>query len=290
MPDFDDYFHCLENYKLQNKFDITIDIESSRGFWWGEHAHCTFCGLNGSTMRFRSKSSDRVLDEVKYLSKKYNINSFRFTDNILNTQYFNDFFPKIVQQKVNLSFFYETRSNLTKDQLIIMRNAGIKHFQPGIESFSDVILDMMKKGVTGLQNIQTLKWCLEIGITPYWNILMGFPREPKEEYAKMSNLIPLIEHLNPPERIVQIKLTRYSPYFFESKKYGLFNVRPYKFFNLMYPFSDETVRNLVYIFDYEYEDKRNIEEYWYMLKNLIESWKKSWEIQPPNYSRVHLVI
>ena len=57
------------------------------------------------------------------------------------------------------------------------------------------------------------KMVFEIGIIPYWNILMGFPRESKEEYAKMSNLIPLIKHLDPPERIVQIKLTRYSPYF-----------------------------------------------------------------------------
>ena len=29
-------------------------FESARGCWWGAKHHCTFCGLNGSTMRFRA--------------------------------------------------------------------------------------------------------------------------------------------------------------------------------------------------------------------------------------------
>ena len=33
----------------------------------------------------------------------------------------------------------------------------------------------MKKGVTGLQNIQLLKWCKEIGVHPIWNFLIGIP-------------------------------------------------------------------------------------------------------------------
>ena len=93
---------------------------------------------------------------------------------LLDTQYFSDLFPNIIEQNIALSIFYETISNLTKDQLRIMREAGVLHFQPGIESFSDRILQIMNKGVTGLQNIQTLKWCLQMGITPYWNILIGF--------------------------------------------------------------------------------------------------------------------
>ena len=35
-------------------------IETARGCWWGERAHCTFCGLNGGTMRYRSMDADRA--------------------------------------------------------------------------------------------------------------------------------------------------------------------------------------------------------------------------------------
>jgi hypothetical protein len=31
----------------------------------------------------------------------------------------------------------------------------------------------MRKGVTALQNIQLLKWCTELGVRPYWNVLWG---------------------------------------------------------------------------------------------------------------------
>ena len=43
----------------------TILFETSRGCWWGERMHCTFCGLNGATMAYRSKSAPRALDELR---------------------------------------------------------------------------------------------------------------------------------------------------------------------------------------------------------------------------------
>src|SRR5262249_34381776 len=35
-------------------------FETSRGCWWGERAHCTFCGLNGSTMSYRAMAPERA--------------------------------------------------------------------------------------------------------------------------------------------------------------------------------------------------------------------------------------
>ena len=33
----------------------------------------------------------------------------------------------------------------------------------------------MRKGVRSLQNIQLLKWCMELDIHPVWNLIWGFP-------------------------------------------------------------------------------------------------------------------
>ena len=38
----------------------TLALETSRGCWWGAKHHCTFCGLNGGTMQYRSKSPERA--------------------------------------------------------------------------------------------------------------------------------------------------------------------------------------------------------------------------------------
>ena len=46
--------------------------EGSRGCWWGEKHHCTFCGLNAQAMTFRAKSSEQVAQEMDGLSSRYN--------------------------------------------------------------------------------------------------------------------------------------------------------------------------------------------------------------------------
>src|SRR6201999_2928669 len=44
-----------------------LSYETSRGCWWGQKQHCTFCGLNGEGMAFRQKSPERVIRELKTL-------------------------------------------------------------------------------------------------------------------------------------------------------------------------------------------------------------------------------
>ena len=77
-----------------------------------------------------------------------------------------------------MELFYEVKANLKKAQVRLLRDAGVRVIQPGIESFSSNVLARMRKGVKGLQNIQLLKWCKEFGITPHWNLLWGFPQTP----------------------------------------------------------------------------------------------------------------
>jgi len=68
-------------------------------------SHCTFCGLNGTGMKHRSKSPERVLAELSQLSGRYGIRSFQFVDNILDMSYFKTVLPKLaaVEDKYALS-------------------------------------------------------------------------------------------------------------------------------------------------------------------------------------------
>jgi hypothetical protein len=115
-------------------------------------------------------------------------------------KYFNDFVPELAARERGLELFYEVKANLRKEHIFLLSDAGITSIQPGIESFSTPVLQLMKKDVTGLQNIQLLQWCKEIGVEPGWNMLWGFPGEPPPEYARMADLIPSISHL-PPQRV-----------------------------------------------------------------------------------------
>ena len=67
IPDFNDYFRDLSQCTVAASVVPMLLFETSRGCWWGAKSHCTFCGLNGGAMAFRSKSARRALDELGYL-------------------------------------------------------------------------------------------------------------------------------------------------------------------------------------------------------------------------------
>ncbi|MBT6427602.1 MAG: hypothetical protein HOK30_08070, partial [Rhodospirillaceae bacterium] len=54
---YDGYLESYDRHFGDHRADeIELLFETSRGCWWGEKAHCTFCGLNGATMSFREMS------------------------------------------------------------------------------------------------------------------------------------------------------------------------------------------------------------------------------------------
>ena len=51
-PDYDDYYQQLGELEAgpSKGLDRILLYEGSRGCWWGEKHHCTFCGLNAQAM------------------------------------------------------------------------------------------------------------------------------------------------------------------------------------------------------------------------------------------------
>src|SRR5215470_7576960 len=103
----------------------------------------------------------------------------------------------------------------------------------------------MKKGVTGFQNVQLLKWAEEVGIVPAWNILAGFPGESPAEYDKMAAL-------EPPTGCSPIRLDRFSPLFNQAEASGLRRVRPTLAYYFVFPLGRRELARLAYFFDFDY--------------------------------------
>jgi ribosomal peptide maturation radical SAM protein 1 len=277
-PDFDDFFSAFKSGRLAKYVEPELVIETSRGCWWGEKSQCTFCGLNGSTMNYRSKSMSRVLEELEHLRNRYEISKFQVVDNILDMKYIDSLFPQIHLKGLDVILFYETKSNISMKQLAILKKGGVRAIQPGIESLSDSVLKIMKKGVTGLQNIQLLKWCREMDIVPLWNFLWGFPGEPESEYYRMAKIIPRLTHLHPPSGLSKITLDRFSPYFVDPKQNSIVNVRPWIAYRFLYPtLDDDSLNKIAYHFDFDYLDTRNPATYTKELERNLVTWKDAWE-------------
>jgi ribosomal peptide maturation radical SAM protein 1 len=279
IPLYRDYFNQLENIGGLVGESPRVPFETSRGCWWGEKHHCTFCGLNGGSMVFRSKSPERAISELIYLTKQNSGLAVSVVDNILDMKYFDNFIPNLVKQKLNLQLFYEVKSNLRKSQVAQLSNAGITLIQPGIESLSDNILKLMRKGVRALQNIQLLKWCKEYNITPIWNVLWGFPGESEEDYKMFENLVPKLIHLSPPGAAAMIRLDRFSPNFDTPNDFGISNIQPYPAYYYIYKdVPKEAINDLAYYFTFGTDENQYIiANYTRKLAVEIAIWQKSFE-------------
>lgn len=250
IPDFQEYFDTLQELDLRQRIRPTLLFETSRGCWWGAKRHCTFCGLNGGTMAYRSKSAERILKEIDQLAERWDIQRFEAADNILNTKHIGSVFDVLADRPENgYHFFYEIKSNLSHQQLARAARGGLTTVQPGIESLSDEVLELMAKGVTGLQNIRFLRNCEELGVRAVWNLIWGFPGERPEHYANMARMIELIEHLPPPTNPSRIRLDRFSPNFERAEEFGFQGVRPFFAYEVVYDLPSEILWDLAYFFE-----------------------------------------
>ncbi len=275
VPDDSDYFEQFRLSRFAGKWTPGLFLETSRGCSWGEKSHCTFCGLNGTTMAFRSKSPARALDELRALVGRHPQSDLQVVDNILDTRYFESLLPELAKSPPPSPVFWETKSSLKKEQVRLLADAGVTRIQPGIESLSDAVLKLMRKGVTAFQNVQLLKWCRELGVTPYWNLLWGFPDEPPEEYARMARLVPLLSHLVPPSGVSGLRLDRFSPGFDDAERLGFLDVAPLPSTAAVYPFGPEVARNLATSFSFRARGGGHAGTYVAPLLCEVARWKRA---------------
>ncbi|GIJ27289.1 RiPP maturation radical SAM protein 1 [Micromonospora qiuiae] len=285
--DIDDYFDP-DYTSFRESFDQMVRLpgaqaepmlffETSRGCWWGERAHCTFCGLNGQTMAYRAMRPENALKQFDWLfshapwAKRYCC-----TDNIMPMDYLTEVFPKLDPPE-GISIFYEVKVGLDIEDMTVLERAGVNEIQPGIEAMATPTLKLMRKGTSSFQNIQFLKNCLRLGISPVWNLLIGFPGEAEDTYRQYVGDLPLLLHLPPPQGCFPVRFDRFSPYFNNATEYGL-ELEPVDHYRLTYPFDRDGLRNVAYYFaDQKVSDYMISAATWLRpLRDRVSEWNSAW--------------
>lgn len=259
------------------EMDLALPLETSRGCWWGQKSHCTFCGLNGQSMDYRSKSAERALNELEGL-KSYDIPHIFAVDNILHHQYFKTLLPELASIDHGMTLFYEIKANVKKHELRLMRDAGIRIVQPGIESLHTQVLTRMRKGVKAFQNLQLLKWASEYRIALAWNLLYDFPGEAATQYEEITEMIPLLTHMQPPPGLspIPVRLDRFSPMFHDREELGVQNIRPLPAYNHCYDLPAEELFELASYFQYDRSDSIDSEEYIPHVRDAVAAWQEEY--------------
>ncbi|MGV2915707.1 RiPP maturation radical SAM C-methyltransferase [Streptomyces alfalfae] len=248
-PDYSGYFERLAASVARNWVEPKLVVEGARGCWWGEKHHCTFCGLNGSFMEFRSKSPDTFYEEIIELARRHRVLDMYVVDNILDMRYLTTVLPRIIDSGYDLRLHIEIKANMKRSQLRTLADAGLIYVQPGIESLNSRVLDLMDKGVSGCQNVRMLRDGAETGLSVAWNYLHGFPGESAEDYDPVIAQIPALEHLDPPVDLsARIAIERFSPYF-ERPELGFTDLRPEAHYRFTYDLPEEELHGMAYVFE-----------------------------------------
>ncbi|MEO8244172.1 MAG: RiPP maturation radical SAM C-methyltransferase [bacterium] len=262
VPDYDEYFARAERTGLLSvgaRRDVDLPVETSRGCWWGERRHCTFCGLNGQAMAFRSKSPERAMDEFAALARRYRSYRLFAVDNIVNMRFHKTLFPNLAEQGTSYDLFYEVKSGLPPDRLRELRAAGVARIQPGIESLNTRVLGLMKKGVRAIANVNLLRWCAILDIEVSWNLIWGFPDETDADYLPQIDLMAEVFHLPPPLAASRIWIERFSP-LFRDRAAGDTAIVPEESLGHAYPPS-VNLKRAAYFFEYDLQTEVSPETY-----------------------------
>ena len=286
-PDYADFFEQWTALVAESaipgglrRSDLRLPYESSRGCWWGEKHHCTFCGLNANGMNHRIKSPEKVQREILALAEVHDVSRVLMVDNIMPHGYVSTLLPRLASAERRLEIFYEQKANLDRRRMSLLRDAGVTTIQPGIESLSTALLTRMRKGTSLRVNLDCLRYARAAGISLAWNLLSDFPGDDEQDYEAMILLFPLLHHLEPPGGLGGLSIDRFSPYHMTPEAFGISEVEPLPAYGHVFPMGTDT--RLAYHFQAQYPSalrrNRRLGE---RLAAAVADWRKAWMEGPP---------
>ncbi len=279
VPEYDDFINQTGSFRDKEALkQISLIYESSRGCWWGEKHECLFCSEDNA---FRQKSSEKTLEQLTQICKKYKPNGIFMSDVSMPLSYHREVFPALLddlyREEHPPGFYYQAKTNLGLRELITLKKARVEQFTVGIEALSDGLLKLMNKGIPARQNLLFMRNARAVGLHLDWLMLWGFPGDKAQYYRETLELFPLIQHLQPPYTLMHIFLTRFSPYHMQPEKYNITNMRPWAVYDMIFPqWADK--KNLAnwFIADYPCEAHDNPELMETLTQELAQ-WKETWK-------------
>ncbi len=181
----------LESFRRFGK--VIFPLMASRGcVYW-----CDFCSsVRMFGRKYRTRSAEKVIDEIEFVQKKYGANRFSFYDDLFtrNIRQVEELCDGIIGRKLKIEWDCETRLDMVSKELLRkMKEAGCVAIWFSVESSSERLLNAMGKGFTAEQAIMPFKWAREAGITTVASVLLGHPGETRESALETVNFVKKLD-------------------------------------------------------------------------------------------------
>ncbi len=259
IPIFDSFYKELNKSKLNVKkyffLNGRIPIEISRGCWWNR---CTFCNLNLQHQKYREKNVKKIIDEIIFLSDRYKMINFQIMGNTLPKNNFKKLIKEIKKLNKDFCFFAEARAGRLKfEDYKLLKEAGFKNIQTGIESFSSNYLKKMNKGTRVIDNIAALKFSKEFNLDNGYNLITNFPNEEKKDFIETEKNTKFIKGFIDPPNHSPLIIGFGSPIFCQTERFNIKNLEFIKTDSLMFP---KKILEKGICFYYKFEKEKNFGE------------------------------
>ena len=165
----------MDHYRLLrmphcSSSDFVMPMLSGRGCPF----KCTFCYRMDEG--FRGRSSESIIEEVRFLKANHGITYVAFSDELLmsNEERTIDLCEAFISAELDVKWDCNGRLNFAKpDVLKVMRRAGCVFINYGIESVDDQVLKNYRKGLTYETIVKGIEETLTAGMSPGLNIIFG---------------------------------------------------------------------------------------------------------------------
>lgn len=149
--------------------------------------NCTFCGHGIIGKRYRKRSPELIIEEIKLLYDRYRVRNISFADSTLNVD--NDWLKEICEKilKLNRKIIWGCSlraDRVDKEALKLMKKSGCVKVFIGVESVDDEMLKRMKKAESFDKVKEGISIIREAGLTPDLGFIIGMPGETKESIMK----------------------------------------------------------------------------------------------------------
>jgi len=184
-------YHLLPMDKYKVKY-FDADLFEKRGQQYGtmftsrgcpsDCAFCASCRIWGRT--WRSRTPEKVVDELKLLVEKYNKRVIKFIDDTftLNINRAKEICNLIKKEKLDISLICITRvDTFNKEIADALKKAGCFLVFFGIESGVQKTLDYLNKGFKLRQAEKAVNIAQEAGFQVISGFIIGVPGETKED-------------------------------------------------------------------------------------------------------------
>lgn len=188
-PDFDGL-----PLRLYHAPASVLPIQTSRGCYYRK---CAFCNLHLDHGNFRLRRTDLLMEDIRTLSQKYDTRNFFFTDESVPINKLREISQRLLEKQWDIKWMGGVRFEnvLSRDLLENMAKSGCQKLVFGLESYSQRLLDLMKKGTKTDVVKRILDDCLAAGIAFHLYIIVGFPTETEEEAQETLAFVLRKEYL-----------------------------------------------------------------------------------------------